>query len=209
MKDLAYEAMERAKRQSSSGNPQGAAKTLEEYLVRDPHNAKPRILLSNIYIYSLNMFDFGIFQLDVVSELEPDNVDCLRAKVTALSSKKKFNKETNELYQHLTEIDPSADVFDAYGTFLRMQMLDFKKSAEYYLKAIAKDPKNSNYRVNYASLLLNDLRDYVSAKKELETIIILDPENHNVRKNLTKLLSNHFDSDGNLKRGFGHKPKKI
>ncbi|MDN5357708.1 MAG: hypothetical protein PWR17_877 [Candidatus Methanomethylophilaceae archaeon] len=209
MKDLAYEAMERAKRQNSSGNPQGAAKTLEEYLIKDPHNVKPRILLSNMYIYSLNMFDFGIFQLDIVSELEPDNVDCLKAKVTALSSKKKFNRETNELYQHLVEIDPSADVFDAYGTFLRMQMIDFKKSAEYYSKAIAKDPNNSDYRINYASLLLNDLRDYVAAKKELEIIITLDPENHNARKNLTKLLSNHFDSNGNLKKGFGHKPKKI
>lgn len=209
MKDLAYEAMERAKRQSSSGNPEGAAKTLEEYLKKDPHNVKPRILLSNIYIYGLNMFDFGIFQLDAVSELEPDNVECLKAKVTALSSKKKYNKETDALYQHLVEIDPSPDVLDAYGTFLKMQMLDFKKSAEYHRKAIEKDPRNPNYHINYASLLLNDLRDYVEAKKELETIITLDPENHNVRKNLTKLLNNHFDSNGNLKKGFGRKPKKL
>jgi len=209
MKDTAYEAMERAKRQSSSGNPEGAAKTLEEYLKGNPHNAKPRILLSNIYIYGLNMFDFGIFQLDIVSELEPDNMDCLKAKVTALSSKKKYNKETDELYRRLLELDPSADVFDAYGTFLKMQMLDFKRSAEYYRMAVAKDPRNSDYHINYASLLLNDLRDYVTAKKELEVIISLDPDNQNAKNNLAKLLKNHFDSKGELKKGFGHKPKKI
>ncbi len=209
MKDPAYEAMERAKRQSSSGNPEGAVKTLEEYLKSDPHNVKPRILLSNIYIYGLNMFDFGIFQLDVVSELEPGNTDCLKAKVTALSTKKKYNKETDELYRRLLDLDPSADVFDAYGTFLKMQMLDFKKSAEYYCMAIAKDPRNSDYHINYASLLLNDLRDYVKAKKELEAIISLDPDNQNAKNNLAKLLNNHFDSKGELKKGFGHKPKKI
>lgn len=209
MKDLAYEAMEKAKRQKTSGNPEGAAKTLEEYLLTDPDNPKPRILLSNILIYSLDKFDFGIFHLEVVLERDPDNMEALKAKATALSALKKFNKKSDELFRRLIILDPSAEVFSAYGKFLRMQMLDFKGSAEYYLKAIELEPNNVQHHIRYALVLLNDLRDYVPAKKELEIIIKLDPENEKAKNNLAKLLRKHFDNEGNLKKGFVHQPKKL
>lgn len=208
MKSSAFDIMERAKRQNNSGNPEGAAKTLEDYLAKDPGNHKARTLLSNIYIYSLGDFDFGIFQLDAILERDPDNLECIKAKATALSTYKKYNKETDELYRRIVEMDPSADVYSAYGRFLRMQILDFRGSAEYFLKAIELEPQNVDHRINYASVLLNDLREYVRAKKELEIILRLDPENYTIRKNLTKLMKQHFDKEGNLKRGFWHRPKK-
>ena len=209
MKDLTYEAMEKAKRQNTSGNPQGAVKTLEDYLLTDPLNPKPRILLSNILIYNLDKFDFGIFHLDVILEREPDDIECLKAKVTALSVLKKFNKQSDEIFRRLVVLDPSADVFSAYGQFLKMQMLDFKSAAEYFVKAIELEPNNDNHHIRYALVLLNDLKDFVTAKKELEIIIKLDPENYNARDNLTKLTNKHFDKDGNLKKGFSHKPRRI
>ncbi len=208
MKDLAFEAMERAKRQNSSGNSEGAVKTLEDYLETDPEQHKARVLLSNFYIYSLNEFDFGIFQLNAVLERDPDNVEALKAKAVALSGNKKYNNETYEIYQHILELDPSAEVYSAYGQFLRMQMVDFRASADYYLKAIELEPNNVDYRIHYVSVLLNDLKEFERAKRELEIIIRLDPENYTARKNLTKLLKNHFDKDGNLKKGFSHRPRK-
>jgi Tfp pilus assembly protein PilF len=201
--------MERAKRQNNSGNSEGAAKTLEDYLATDPGNHKARILLSNIYIYNLEEFEFGIFQLDAVLERDPENIECMKAKATALSAYKKYNKETDELYQHILQADPSAEVYNAYGKFLRMQLLDFRKSAEHFLKAIELEPNDVDYRINYVSVLLNDLKEYARAKKELEILLKLDPENYTVRKNLTQLMKQHFDKDGNLKKGYFHRPKKI
>lgn len=209
MKDLAFEAMERAKRQNTGGNPEGAVKTLEGYLETDPENHKARILLSNFYIYSLDEFEFGIFQLDAVLERDPKNLEALKAKAVALSGDKKYNNDTYEIYQQILELDPSAEVFSAYGQFLRMQMVDFRGSAEYCLKAIELEPNSVDYRIHYASVLLNDLKEFERARRELEIIIKLDPENYTARKNLTKLLNNHFDKDGNLKKGFSHRPRKI
>ncbi len=209
MKDLAYEAMEKAKRQNTSKNPEGALKTLEDYLLTDPDNYKARTLLSNILIYDLDKFDLGIFHLEVVLERDPDNMEAMKAKATALSSLKKFNKKSDAVFRRLVVLDPSADVFNAYGRFLRLQMLDFKKSAEFYLKAIKLEPNNCEYHINYALVLLNDLRDYVPAKKELETIIMLDPSNEKAKNNLAKLLRKHFDGEGNLKKGLVHQPKKL
>ena len=53
MSDPEYEAMSKAKRQWQSGNPQGAVDTLEAYLVTDPHNTKPRLLLAEIIFNGL------------------------------------------------------------------------------------------------------------------------------------------------------------
>lgn len=208
MRDSAYEVMERAKRQKNGGNPEGAAATLETYLATDPGNHKARILLSNIYIYDLEEFEFGIFQLDAILERDPDNIVCMKAKATALSAFKKYNRETDELFLRILEMDPTAEVYSAYGRFLRMQMLDFRGSAEYFRKAIELEPNDVDHRVNYVSVLLNDLKEFVRAKKELEIILKLDPENYTVRDNLTKLMKKHFDKDGNLKKGFMHRPKK-
>ena len=183
MSDAAYEAMSKAKRQAESGNPQGAVDTLETYLRTDPHNTKPRLLLA-----------------DIILDLEPDNLDALKAAVTVLSKHKKYNKETDEKFHRILELEPSAEMYNQYARFLRHQITDFQRSREYYEKAIAMDPQNYDYHLNYTVLLLNDVRDYVKAKEELEYLMSVKPGDLNLRKNYDKLMKEKFDKDGNLKK---------
>jgi len=200
MKGPEYEAVSKAKRQAESGNPKGAVKTLESYLEEDPHNTKARMQLAKTLVYDVNDIDAGLFQMEVVLELEPDNTDAMRAMVTVLAKHKKNNKKTMEIYEKLLAAAPDADLYNAYGIFLRIQMTDFKKSAEYYEKAISLDPKKPEYRQNYSVLLLNDLKDYERAKHELEVLMKLDPDNVSAKKNYELLMKKKFDSNGNLKK---------
>ena len=200
MADVAYEAMSKAKRQAESGNPQGAVDTLEEYLRTDPHNTKPRLLLADIIIHKLDDMKYGMMQLDAILDLEPDNVDALKAAVTVLSKYKKYNRETDEKFQRILELEPSAEMYNQYARFLRHQITDFQRSREYYEKAISMDPKNYDYHLNYTVLLLNDVRDYVKAKEELEYLMSVKPGDANLRKNYDKLMREKFDRDGNLKK---------
>ena len=124
MTDAAYEAMSKAKRQAESGNPQGAVDTLEAYLATDPHNTKPRLLLADIIIHKLEDMKYGMMQLDIILDLEPDNTDALKALITVLSKDKKNNKETDERFGQLIEADPSALVYNEYAKFLRHQMTE-------------------------------------------------------------------------------------
>ncbi len=64
------------------------------------------------------------------------------------------------------------------------------------------DPGNYNYHLNYSVLLLNDLRDYVTAKRELEILLSMRPNDAMVRKNYNKLVREKFDKDGNLKKSL-------
>ena len=107
---------------------------------------------------------YGMMQLDVILDLEPENVDALKAAVTVLSKHKKYNKETDEKFQKILELEPSAEMYNQYARFLRHQITDFNRAREYYEKAIAMDPKNYDYHLNYTVLLLNDVKDYVKAK---------------------------------------------
>ena len=200
MADAAYEAMSKAKRQAESGNPQGAVDTLEEYLRMDPHNTKPRLLLADIIIHKLDDMKYGMMQLDAILDLEPDNVDALKAAVTVLSKYKKYNKETDEKFQRILELEPSAEMYNQYARFLRHQITDFQRSREYYEKAISMDPKNYDYHLNYTVLLLNDVKDYAKAKEELEYLMSVKPGDANLRKNYDKLMREKFDRDGNLKK---------
>ena len=200
MSDAAYEAMSKAKRQAESGNAQGAVDTLEAYLRTDPHNTKPRLLLADIIIHKLDDMKYGMMQLDVILDLDPDNVDALKAAVTVLSKHKKYNKETDEKFQKILELEPSAEMYNQYARFLRHQITDFNRAREYYEKAIAMDPKNYDYHLNYTVLLLNDVKDYAKAKSELEYLMSVKPGDMNLRKNYDKLMREKFDRDGNLKR---------
>lgn len=200
MVDLAYEATSKAKRQRESGNVKGAVETLENYLRTDPHNIKPRLLLANIAYYDLKDEKYGDMQMDIIFDLEPDNVDALKASVTILQKKKKNNKLTAERFEKLLSMAPSAELYNAYAKFLRMQIVDFKRSGEYYEKAIAADPKRYEYHLNYSVLLLNDLKDYAKAKVELEKVLELNPGNDNARKNYEQLMRTKYDKDGNLKK---------
>jgi len=198
--DPEREAVSKAKRQAESGNPEGAVKTLETYLESDPCNVKARMQLARTLVYGVKDVDGGVAQMDVVLDTDPDNVDAMKAMVTILAKHKKNNKRTTDLYERLILLAPDADLYNAYAIFLRIQMTDFRASAEYYEKAIALNPKKPEYRQNYAVLLLKDLRDYEKAKRELEVLLRLEPGNEPARKNYDLLMKKKFDSDGNLKR---------
>jgi len=200
MSDPVYDTMSKAKRQSESGNVEGAIDTLENYLSTDPHNNKVRLLLANISIYGINDIEYGTMQLDIILDIEPNNVDALKASVTVLMKNKKNNKKVQEQYEKLLSVAPDAELYNTYAVFLKMQMVDFKKSAEYYEKAIALNPNKYEYHQNYAVILLNDLRDYEKAKFELEEVLRLDPKNFSAKKNYDLLLKKKFDSKGNLKK---------
>ena len=202
--DPAYDACSKAKRQYDSGNIQGAVDTLEDYLKTDPHNCKVRLQLAQHIIYGLKNKDYGMMQLDVILDIDPDYTDALKAQISVLAEDKKNNKVTNETFQRLLELDPSADMYNTYARFLRNQMVDFPKAAEYYEKAIELNPKKYEYHQNYAALLLNDLKDYQKAKEELEILMELKPGDPKVKQNYDRLMREKFDKDGNVKKSrFG------
>ena len=206
MKDPAYEAISKSKRQAESGNPDGAVKTLESYLETDPHNIEARMQLAKTLVYDKKDVEAGVLQMNVVLDLEPDNTDAMRAAVTIFAKHKKYNKMTVGIYDKLLVVSPDGDLYNAYAIFLRIQMTDFKRSAEYYEKAISVNPRKPEYHQNYAVLLLKDLKDYGKARTELETLLKLDPKNESAKKNYELLMRKKFDSGGNLKkRPFGRR----
>ncbi len=200
MTDKAYEAITRARNQVAGGNPKGAVDTLEAYLATDPHNTGPRLVLANIAAKDYGDREYGLFQLNIILDLEPDNVDAMKAKATLLAGDKKNARETAEIFEKLLEISPTADVCNEYARFLRYQKTDFKGAQEYYEKAIALEPSNPDYHQNYAVLLLNDIKDYAKAKTELEILMKLKPNDLNVRNNYDRLMREKFDKDGNPKK---------
>ena len=202
--DPAYDTCSKAKRQYDSGNIQGAVDTLEEYLKTDPHNCKVRLQLAQHIIYGLKNKEYGMMQLDVILDLDPDYIDALKAQISILAEDKKNNKVTNEKFQRLLELDPSSDMYNTYARFLRNQMVDFPKAAEYYEKAIAINPNRYEYHQNYSALLLNDIKDYEKAKQELEILMELKPGDYKVKQNYDRLMREKFDKNGNVKKSrFG------
>lgn len=208
MSDPAFEAITKAKNQAASGNPQGAANTLERYLETDPHNTKPRLVLADIAVHSLQDTGYGLMQLDVILDLEPDNTEAMKAKASVLASDKRHNKETRELFERIVELEPSADSYNAYARFLRNQITDFRKAAEYYEKAIELAPDDYTYHQNYAVLLLNDLKDYPKAKTELEILLDMKPGDPSITKNYQRLMREKFDKDGNPKKSLRDRLRK-
>ena len=204
--DLAYEASAKAKRQVEGGNPQGAVDTLEAYLKTDPYNNKLRLQLAQILIYDVKDMQYGMMELDAILDIDPEYVDALIAQVTVLAENKRNNKETDEKYHRIMELKPTAELCNSYARFLRYQLTDFKRAAEYYEKAIAMKPDRYEFHQNYSVLLLNDLKDYEKAKSELEILMELKPNDFLVKKNYDRLMSEKFDEDGNLKKRY--MPKK-
>ena len=198
--DPEYEATSKAKRQYDSGNYQGAVKTLEDYLRTDPHNCKVRLQLAQYIIYGLKDFEYGLMQLDVILDIDPGYEDALLARVAVTSKYKKYNDETNEKFLKIIEFKQTGDIYNAYARFLRNQMLDFKKSQEYYEKAIALEPNRYEFHQNYAALLLNDIKDYGKAKEELEALMKLKPGDRKVKDNYDRLIREKFDKNGNPKK---------
>ena len=181
--DPAYDAVTRARNQENGGNPQGAAVTLENYLATDPHNVYARIELARIYAYALNDKEKSAFQLQIILDLDPDNMDALKASVTLRSNDKWRRHETDEEYARLVSLveargdsAETAAVCAAYAVFLRKQMGSYEKAAEYYERAVAAAPDRYEYHQDYAVLLLNELRDYVKAR---HVNLLYEPKHEN------------------------------
>ena len=85
---------------------------------------------------------------------------------------------------------------------LRYQITDFKRSGEYYEKAIAMKPDRYEFHQNYSVLLLNDLKDYEKARKELEILLEMKPNDFLVKKNYDRLMREKFDENGVLKTRY-------
>ncbi len=210
MSDPAFEAVSKAARQEESGNPEAAANTLETFLKANPMSIPPRLEYARLCIYKLDRRDDGMTQLDVILDMDPDNIDALKASTTVRMTNKKYRKQVDADYAHLVDLvaarkDPVeyAQVCAAYAVFLRKQMVDFPKSEQYYLLAIHARPDAYEYHQDYAVLLLNDLKNYPKAKEELETVLKLRPNSISARKNLDLLMKTKYDKDGNLKKeGF-------
>lgn len=201
MADAEFEAISKAKRQRDSGNPKGALDTLEAYLLKDPYNAKVRMLVSRI-AFSCNMNQYGLIQLDAIIDFDPENVEARKALVTVLKKNKRNNRETKELYDWLAEHCPEdAEVFNSYAIFSKMQLTDFKKAAGLYERAIELEPNVAEYHLNYSILLVNDLKDFVKGRSELEKAIELDPYNQRAKDALDRLIKKKF-RDGELKKGL-------
>lgn len=203
-----YEAVSKAKNQRESGNAEGAIDTLENYLRTDPHNTGPRMLLAEISIFDLKRKDYGLLQLNIILDLEPDNYDARKALVTVLKNEKTSAKEADLHYKYLVEnCQEDADLMNSYAVFCKMQLADFNKASEYYQKAILLKPSNPGYRLNYAILLVNDLKNYTEGRRQLEKVVELDPSNLRATTALKKLEKDKF-RDGQEKKGFFSRFKK-
>jgi len=201
MADEAYEAMSKARRQRDSGNIKGAVSTLESYLKKDPHNTKPRLLLAEILVYSSDSRSYGMMQLDVILDLEPDNHNARKALVTVLKDKRKNIGECDRHYRYLIEHCPrDADLMNSYAIFCKLQLVDFDRAEAHYLKAIALEPRNPDYRMNYAYLLAGDMDRPADAKEQLETILSYDPADAKAERALIQLMERRFNPDGTPKK---------
>jgi len=198
--DPTYDAISKAKRQSESGNPQGAVKTLEDFLATDPHNVKARMELARIAIYDLKDKEYGLMQLEAILDLDPDNLDAIAAQITVLSADKRNNKVVKEKLEKLEAEMPCAKVYNMCARFYKFQLGDFKGAEQYYLKAIELEPDEYEWHLNYSVLLLNDLRDWVKAKKELEILLEMNPGDPKLKKAYNRLITEKFDANGNVKK---------
>ena len=91
------------------------------------------------------------------------------------------------------------DVMGSFGFSLAAGL--GRTAAELYEKAIAIDPKNADYHLNYAILLVNDKKDYVKGREELEKVVELDPYNVRAKDALDRLIKKKF-KDGKPKKGL-------
>lgn len=193
--DAEYDTINWAKRQRDSENPKGAIETLESYLLKDPYNVKVRMLASQIAISS-GMKDYGLLQLDVVIDLDPENIEARKALVTILKKERRHRKESGELFEYLVEHCPEDDaILNSYAIFCKMQLTDFKRAAELYERAISLRPNHAEYHLNYSILLVNDLKDYAKGRAELERAIELNPTDQRAKDALERLLRKKFKGD--------------
>lgn len=203
MADEAFKARQKAENQRSSGNIDGAIKTLEDYLINDPHNNRVRMDLAKLYIYDAKKVDFGLMQLDAILDLDPDFDDARKALVTILKRNKRYNDETDMHFKILLEKYPKdADLIHSYGIFCREQLLNFTMAKEMFAKCVAMKPNDESYRLSYASLLVNDLREYNEARNQLSKALKINPSNTKTQKALERLQKRKYRNDKGRRGGI-------
>ena len=203
MADPAFEARRRAENQRSGGNVDGAIRTLEDYLITDPHNNRVRMDLAKIYIYDKKNVDFGLTQLDAILDIDPDYDDARKALVTILKRNKRYNDETDMHFKILLEKYPKdADLIHSYGIFCREQLLNFTMAKEMFAKCVAMKPNDESYRLSYASLLVNDLREYNEARNQLAKALEINPSNVKTQKALERLQKRKYRNDKGRRGGI-------
>ncbi len=203
MAEPGYDARRKAENQRQSGNYDGAIKTLEDYLVTDPHNNKLRMLLANILIQDKKDIDFGLLQLDAILDIDPDYDDARKALITVLKQKKKYNDETNTHFQILLKKYPNdVDLLHSYGIFCREQLLDFTTAKEYFEKCVELKPEVEMYRLSYASLLINDLRMYADGKIQVEKALEINTNNEKTYKVWERLQKKKYSENKGPRKGI-------
>ena len=203
MADAAFEARRKAENQRSSGNIDGALKTLEDYLVTDPHNCRVRLDLAKIYVYDTRYKDFGLEQLYTILDIDPDYDDARKALVTILKENKRFNNETDMHFKILLEKYPEdPSLLHSYGIFSRTQLLDFTEARRCFSECVRLKPKDESYRLSYASLLLSDLREYSEARIQLKAALDINPGNLKTQKALERLSKRKYQKDKGRRGGL-------
>ena len=203
MADEAFKARQKAENQRSSGNIEGALKTLEDYLINDPHNNRVRMDLARIYIFDANKVDFGLAQLDAILDIDPDFDDARTALVTVLKRNKRYNDETDMHFRILLEKYPKdPDLIHSYGIFCREQLLNFTMAKEMFAKCVSLKPNEESYRLSYASLLANDLREYEEARNQLTKALEINPSNQKTKKALERLQKPKYRKDKGRRGGL-------
>ena len=203
MADEAFKARQKAENQRSSGNIDGAIKTLEDYLINDPHNNRVRMDLAKLYIYDAKKVDFGLMQLDAILDLDPDFDDARKALVTILKRNKRYNDETEMHFRILLERYPDdPDLLHSYGIFCREQLLDFTQARQVFERCISLRPNDESYRLSYASLLANDFREYSTAREQLTKALDINPSNMKTQKALQRLQKRKYRRDKGRRGGL-------
>lgn len=203
MVDEAYKARRKAENQKSSGNIKGAIKTLEDYLVTDPHNNRVRLELARMYIYDDKQEQFGLLQLDAILDIDPDFDDARKALVTVLKRNKRYNDETKGHFEILLAKYPDdPDLLHSWGIFCREQLLDFTQAKQVFAKCVELRPRDESYRLSYASCLANDFREYSEARVQLEAALDINPGNMKTQTALDRLSKRKYRKDKGRRGGL-------
>ena len=203
MADEGFKARQKAENQRSSGNIDGALRTLEDYLITDPHNNRVRMDLARIYIYDAKKVDFGLLQLDAILDIDPDYDDARKALVTILKKNKRYNDETEMHFKILLEKYPDdPDLLHSWGIFCREQLLDFTQAKQVFARCVELRPRDESYRLSYASCLANDFREYSGTRVQLQAALDINPSNMKTQAALKRLEKRKYRKDKGRRGGL-------
>jgi len=138
---------------------------------------------------------------DSLFKVDPNNIkahlqyaDMLSHEMKDVEAKKHF-----ETALHLNR--GFAETYDRYASALYQNFRDTLQAKRYYEKAIELEPKNSQYRLNYARLLCY-LKDTLNAKTQYLKAVELSPENADVHYEYGYFLINYTSDKKEAKKQY-------